>query len=356
MHSALAPRRPRRRRGVVWPLLLAGVAAEAPECAQWASTGECAKNPEYMRKQCAKACSENPRDAVEEMEQCAGWAAQGECTRNPKFMMTDCPKSCKEQRLKMHEGMLDERADCLDAASTPAKCASSASLRESCAGTCTTHELCSDEADPPECERALRCRELKDDWPDCVSEASSDPRPASGACCRCDAAPLTVSPARTPWGRSALQASRVTDKGCEATGSAATLLKHCYLSCARVGRASLMRRFRLKYTVRTRRHGLIDEVRSSHPPVISTPSSAHAHLPSIPSPRPDRRGALNAARPDPPSRSHPAVHVHTRPCTPSRAHPRHGLPCTPRHGLPCTPSPRPPVHPLATASCARPHR
>ena len=35
--------------------------------------------------------------------------------------------------------------------------------------------------------------------------------------------------------------------------SSAQLLKHCYLSCARVGQEGLLRRFRRKITVRTRK-------------------------------------------------------------------------------------------------------
>ena len=81
---------------------------------------------------------------------------------------------------------------------------------------------------PPECACALHCRELKDDWPDC--------------------------------------ASRVAKSGCEKPSVASLLLKHCYLSCARVGMPGLLRRYRAIKTVRTRRHGLIDEDTSrAHP-------------------------------------------------------------------------------------------
>ena len=145
----------------------------------------------------------------------------GRVHAKPKVYDARLPKELQEQRLQMHEGLLDDRADCLDVAKTQNACITHPDIASGCAGTCKTHEFCASEADPEECERALRCRELKDDWSDC--------------------------------------ASRVADKGCEDEGSAATLLKHCYLSCARVGRASLLRRFRLKYTVRTRKHGYIDE-------------------------------------------------------------------------------------------------
>jgi hypothetical protein len=192
----------------------------SPHCKVWAAAGECKANAPFMEQTCAKACQEAPpTDRHGEMEQCAGWAAQGECTRNPAYMMKDCPKNCAEQRASMHEGLLDDGSTCLDDAS-PARCARDAQLRGRCAGSCAVHELCAAEADAPECERALRCRELKDDAADC--------------------------------------AALVEAQGCEAASSA-HLWKKCYLSCARVDQAGLLRRFRLKYPVRTRKHGLLDE-------------------------------------------------------------------------------------------------
>lgn len=196
------------------------VASESSDCVGWAKSGECTKNPDYMNANCARACATHatPTDGnTGELEQCVGWADQGECTRNPKFMMKECPQNCMQQRAKSFESRLDDRFDCIDVA-TPAACRMSSTIQAQCSGTCLTHELCSAEADPPECERALRCQELKDDWSDC--------------------------------------ASRVKKSGCH---DDAQLIKHCYLSCARVGQDGLLRRFRSKYTVRTRRHGLIDE-------------------------------------------------------------------------------------------------
>ena len=190
------------------------------ECTGWAASGECTKNGDFMNSNCAAACAANPKDPVGEPEQCAGWAAQGECTRNPKYMMAECPANCKQQRASVHDGVLDERLDCIDVANN-ASCSADPGLQRDCAGTCLTHTICGSEADPPECEKALRCRELKDDYADCPD--------------------------------------RVRKNGCEDAANAFTLLKHCYLSCARLDTAGLLRRYRLKYTVRTRRHGLIDE-------------------------------------------------------------------------------------------------
>mgnify|MGYP004299532331 FL=1 len=77
------------------------------------------------------------------------------------------------------------------------------------------------DADPGECRRALRCRELKDEKSDC--------------------------------------ARRVVAGSCDDVSTAPYLLKHCYLSCARLDLDGLLRRFRRTLSVRTRRHGFLDE-------------------------------------------------------------------------------------------------
>ena len=94
-------------------------------------------------------------------------------------------------------------------------------IEKRCAGSCAAFELCDADADPSECRRALRCRELKDEKSDC--------------------------------------ASRVTAGSCLEQKTAGYLLKHCHLSCARNDLDGLMRRFRTKLTVRTRKHGLLDD-------------------------------------------------------------------------------------------------
>ena len=48
---------------------------------------------------------------------------------------------------------------------------------------------------------------------------------------------------------------------CEDIRAAGSLLKHCYLSCAREDLNGTLRRFRAKISVRTRAHGLLDEDR-----------------------------------------------------------------------------------------------
>lgn len=95
-------------------------------------------------------------------------------------------------------------------------CAADEDLRTGCAGTCFTLATCHGEADTDECARALRCRELKDEDASCSAHVARD--------------------------------------GCDTRA-----LKRCYLSCARADLAGLLRTYRNKYTVRTRRHGLLDD-------------------------------------------------------------------------------------------------
>lgn len=209
-----------------WHVALAAFCAAAAqlankhaECDGWARAGECNGNPKFMNAECARSCAEVVVEPGAEMEQCPGWAAQGECTRNPKFMMTTCPKNCAEQRAKVVDGLLDTSPSCIDSADAAA-CVDP-TMAKRCPGSCASFEFCAADADPAECRRALRCRELKDERSDC--------------------------------------ASRVVAGSCHDESSAAYLLKHCYLSCARKDLGGLLRRFRKIVSVRTRRHGLLDE-------------------------------------------------------------------------------------------------
>ena len=179
----------------------AAPAAEPVECSQWAAAGECASNPSYMQSHCARACASAPAttaDRYAEPEQCAGWASNGECTRNPKYMLDTCPRNCAEQRASVVAGFLDEASRCIDEA-TKEKCTASG-FRKQCAGSCKVLELCEDEADPPECRRALRCRELKDDKEECAAKAMAEGADGSGSAgyllrhCA-SRAPSTTSPA-----------------------------------------------------------------------------------------------------------------------------------------------------------------
>ncbi|XP_037093035.1 zinc metalloproteinase nas-4-like [Pollicipes pollicipes] len=64
-------------------------------CKDWASSGECAKNPLYMEMHCARSCDTCP-DGVcrDHNEYCSDWAGRGECAANASYMTLYCRKSC----------------------------------------------------------------------------------------------------------------------------------------------------------------------------------------------------------------------------------------------------------------------
>lgn len=88
-------------------------------CGQWAERGECLNNPKFMMMECSKSCSElekkmenkevsldstlekslpsvspAPVATQDKSKYCQEWAATGECNANPEFMLKECPKSC----------------------------------------------------------------------------------------------------------------------------------------------------------------------------------------------------------------------------------------------------------------------
>ena len=79
---------------------------KSSDCAQWKSSGECERNPTYMRDNCAASCnvcsgqppssSRPPPDPAckDSDANCVSWAAAGECEKNTGFMMSRCESSC----------------------------------------------------------------------------------------------------------------------------------------------------------------------------------------------------------------------------------------------------------------------
>merc|ERR1711970_256704 len=63
-------------------------------CADWAKSGECDKNPIWMKENCKKSCNTCPEECKDDNEGCAEWAKNGECKKNPKYMLESCKKSC----------------------------------------------------------------------------------------------------------------------------------------------------------------------------------------------------------------------------------------------------------------------
>ena len=67
-------------------------------CPNWASTGECEKNPSYMLLNCAGSC--NPQCCTDSNVNCASWASSGECKKNPGYMSNICKASCQKCSLE----------------------------------------------------------------------------------------------------------------------------------------------------------------------------------------------------------------------------------------------------------------
>ncbi|XP_066926165.1 uncharacterized protein [Clytia hemisphaerica] len=85
----------------------------AGKCKEWTEKGECAKNKNWMAKQCCVSCKSAPKTPVEKAcvkdiegdvptgkmtsSKCEGWAKKGFCTSDKykKFMSDKCCQSCK---------------------------------------------------------------------------------------------------------------------------------------------------------------------------------------------------------------------------------------------------------------------
>ncbi|XP_066283624.1 sortilin-related receptor-like isoform X2 [Branchiostoma lanceolatum] len=71
-------------------------------CEDWASSGECAANPDYMLTQCRLSCNTcdggtdggNNGGCSDNNEFCEDWASSGECAANPGYMLLGCRLSC----------------------------------------------------------------------------------------------------------------------------------------------------------------------------------------------------------------------------------------------------------------------
>ncbi|XP_002153867.3 zinc metalloproteinase nas-13 [Hydra vulgaris] len=63
-------------------------------CVSWASKGECKNNPDWMLKYCRKSCNSCPAACEDNDINCAAWASTGECKKNPDYMLSTCRKSC----------------------------------------------------------------------------------------------------------------------------------------------------------------------------------------------------------------------------------------------------------------------
>ena len=73
-----------------------------PNCPDWANSGECDRNPNYMLQYCTKSCDEKIKNAnapKQDMNSnCPDWANSGECDRNPNYMLQYCIPSCEKKK------------------------------------------------------------------------------------------------------------------------------------------------------------------------------------------------------------------------------------------------------------------
>ena len=90
-------------------LAVDGCTDRDPNCKTLSASGECDKNPGFMKYECAVSCGtcaefdaayealrEGTGDGpcTDKYVECMGWAAMGECGFNPNFMLVECERSC----------------------------------------------------------------------------------------------------------------------------------------------------------------------------------------------------------------------------------------------------------------------
>ena len=86
-------------------------------CGYWAKTGECQKNPDYMRLECRKACGlcelsdhvQSSTTCRDTNHFCSSWAKQGECKINPGYMNVNCCDSCRGMMPSGTTGICQDR-------------------------------------------------------------------------------------------------------------------------------------------------------------------------------------------------------------------------------------------------------
>lgn len=66
------------------------------KCDKWAKTGECMKNPVWMKTHCHLSCGVCLHDCknLHNGHQCDIWAQNKECSKNPNWMLPNCALSC----------------------------------------------------------------------------------------------------------------------------------------------------------------------------------------------------------------------------------------------------------------------
>jgi len=68
------------------------------QCTTWAKNGYCtatsADHKATMDKKCCYSCKQSYAVCGNNDSECDGWAKNNECTKNPNYMLRNCPKAC----------------------------------------------------------------------------------------------------------------------------------------------------------------------------------------------------------------------------------------------------------------------
>lgn len=157
-------------------------------CNVWAAGGECELNPNFMRKNCALACSAKSPELSQIERECVGYAEQGECVRNPAFMIQTCRRHCDAWE-KAHGFKIDRHSSCVEL-SLLGRCETPDEFMiKNCNTSCTINQRCSGSSfsgwSIGICDKALRC-EAEDKKSSCATWASQGK-------CRTDAQNMAVN-------------------------------------------------------------------------------------------------------------------------------------------------------------------
>ena len=181
--------------------------AEPAECGQWAAAGECSRTFVHAATAPGRAPRRRRRRPIGTPSPSS--APAGRRTASARATLAHArhlPAQLREQRASVVAGSTRRRA-----ASTRRRRRSAHRRIPQAMRRSRVLELCEDEADPPECRRALRCRELKDDGEECAAKAKAGAAgrdraaPATSATAT-SRAPSTTSPASRPLPRQDLGA------------------------------------------------------------------------------------------------------------------------------------------------------
>mmetsp|Transcript_33970 Transcript_33970/g.89350 ORF Transcript_33970/g.89350 Transcript_33970/m.89350 type:complete len:525 (-) Transcript_33970:385-1959(-) len=144
-----------------------------PNCATWATSGECENNPSFMLAECAAACSGEADEVLEDIHQdCEAWVSDGECYRNPAFMLQQCRASCSKFASE-NENILQDTSDTCVNFALKGGCETDVQKAKTvCRASCHIQRICANHTETTTCSRTLRCEAIGDHEADCASRAA----------------------------------------------------------------------------------------------------------------------------------------------------------------------------------------